>query len=110
MEFNLGDNIRAARTKQNLTQEKLAELSGLSLNFISSLERTNTSSISIKNAYKIADALGVPLTDLLVSQNKNKNDYPNSKRLNYILTHMPKEVAEKYASEFINILRIHKQK
>lgn len=109
MEFNLGDNIRAARTKQNLTQEKLAELSGLSLNFISSLERTNTSSISIKNAYKIADALGVPLTELLSNSDKDKVDYPVTQRLNHMLLNLPKDLAENYSTEFINILRIHNQ-
>lgn len=106
MKNTFGDNIRLARTKQKLTQEKLAELSGLSLNFVSNLERNNSNNISIKNATKIADALGMPLTALLTKPDKAQNEYPSSQRLNYLLMNLPKNLAEEYATEFINILRI----
>lgn len=109
MNNNLGNNIRSARMKQKITQEKLAELSGLSLNFISRLERTNTNNISVKNVIKIAQALGVPVTQLLSKQDPSAVAYPTSKRLNYILLNMPEELAEAYANEFINILRIQNQ-
>ncbi|WP_143812048.1 helix-turn-helix domain-containing protein, partial [Oenococcus oeni] len=38
---NIAKNIREIRIKEDLTQEKLAELSGLSINFVSRLERSN---------------------------------------------------------------------
>ena len=110
MSNNLGSNIRKERMKQQITQEKLAEISGLSLNFISRLERTNTNNVSVKNVIKIANALGVPLIELLSSSNKGQVDYPVTQRLNHMLTNMPKEESEEYASEFINILRIHNRK
>lgn len=100
--------IRVARIQQNLTQEKLAELSELSLNFISSLERTNTNRVSIKNATQIANALGMNLTDLLSSPDEHNDDnYPNTKRLNYMLQNLPKNTAETYAKAFIDILKIN---
>lgn len=107
MSNNLGNNIRSARMNQNITQEKLAEISGLSLNFISRLERTNTNNVSVKNVIKIANALGLSLTDLLSESNIDQGDYPITRRLNQMLMRMPKETAEAYANEFINILRIH---
>ncbi len=109
MTSHLGDNIRIARNAQKITQEKLAELSGLSLNFVSRIERTNTNNISLKNVIKIADALGIPVTQLLTSNQKDDTDYPNTKRLNHLLQTLPKDIAEDYANEFVNILRIQNQ-
>lgn len=51
-------NVRYFRLKQNLSQEKLAELSGLHRTYISSLERERRN-ISIENIENIATALGV---------------------------------------------------
>ena len=52
-------NVKKYRTQQNLSQEKLAELSGLHRTYISSLEREKRN-ISIDNIEKIAFALNVP--------------------------------------------------
>lgn len=104
---NLGNNIRAARTKQKLTQEKLAELSGLSLNFISRLERTNTNNVSVKNLIKIAEALGVSTTQLLSDQEQVDNGYASVERLDYLLRNLPEEIANDYAEAFAQILRVN---
>ena len=51
-------NVRKYRLQQNLSQEKLAELSGLHRTYISSLEREQRN-ISIDNISKIASALEI---------------------------------------------------
>lgn len=45
--LQIGEKIRKQRIKANLTQEKLAEYSDLSINFISKLERGQKKNISI---------------------------------------------------------------
>ena len=52
------NNVRRIRQQQNLSQEKLAEKSGLHRTYISALER-ETRNISIDNIQKIAEALDV---------------------------------------------------
>lgn len=60
----IGDQIRAARRDANLTQEKLAELAGLDRQSINRIEQGHQAAI-IDNLIRIADALGVPLSDLV---------------------------------------------
>ena len=51
-------NVRKYRLQQDLSQEKLAELSGLHRTYISSIEREQRN-ISIDNIAKIASALKI---------------------------------------------------
>lgn len=53
-----GTNLKRYRTVRNLSQEKLAELSGLHRTYISDIERFQRS-ISLDNIQKIADALQI---------------------------------------------------
>lgn len=53
-----GSNVRKYRIEKDITQEKLAELSGLHRTYISDIERFQRS-ISLENIQRIADALGV---------------------------------------------------
>lgn len=71
MKFDqLGKNIRAARRAKRMSQEVLAEASGLSPNYIGSVERGEKTP-SLESFINIANALGasadVLLSDLLVS-------------------------------------------
>lgn len=52
------------RLEKKLSQEKLAELAGLHRTYVSSVERGERN-ISLVNIEKLADALGVPLKDLM---------------------------------------------
>jgi len=59
-----GKKIQAVRNEQQISQEKLAELSELDRTYISSVERGQRN-ISILNIIKISDALGVKASSLL---------------------------------------------
>lgn len=71
-----GDNVRRLRKDAGLTQEKLAILVGMSKNHIQLVEAGLASSrgdgpISnprMSTVYVLADALGVPVRDLLPGQ------------------------------------------
>lgn len=58
----LGVRIEFLRKKKKMTQEELAEKSGLHRAYFWDIE--NGRNISIKTAYKIAQALGVSLSEL----------------------------------------------
>ena len=57
-------NLRNCRRGKELSQEKLAELSGLHRTYVGSVERGERN-ISLDNMERLAKALGVSLADLL---------------------------------------------
>lgn len=59
-----GMMLRAERLKRALSQEALAELSGLSRNYVSSIERGAVSP-SLATLEKLASSLGISLTKLM---------------------------------------------
>ena len=60
----VGENVRRVRLKKGLTQERFAEVSGFSQQYISSLEqgRRNPTVVTL---YELATALGVSHMDLI---------------------------------------------
>jgi transcriptional regulator with XRE-family HTH domain len=60
----VGDRIRDARQDAGLTQEMLAELAGLDRQAINRIEQAHASPL-LDNLFRIADALNVPLADLV---------------------------------------------
>ena len=69
----MGQRIASARKAKRLTQEQVAELSGVSYQTISSAE-LNKKSLRAENIIKISQALGVS-TDYLLTGNRNEQDY-----------------------------------
>lgn len=59
----IGKRIKFLREKQNMTQEKLAERTGLSLDYIGKIE-VNINHPGLKALMKIADALSVELVEI----------------------------------------------
>jgi transcriptional regulator with XRE-family HTH domain len=57
-------NLRAVRTRLELSQERLADLSGLHRTYVSSVERSERN-VSIDNMERLARALKTPLAVLL---------------------------------------------
>jgi len=66
-----GQNVKKYRLKQNLSQEDLAELSGMHRTYISDIERGKRS-ISLKNIEKIANALNVEEYKLFLFEEEQK--------------------------------------
>lgn len=60
----VGSNARRLRLEKNLTQEQFAELSGLSQQYISGLERGHRNP-TVVTLYEIATALKAQPVDLL---------------------------------------------
>jgi len=60
----VGQNVRRVRLKKGLTQERFAELSGFSQQYISGLEqgRRNPTVVTV---YELAAALGVSYLELM---------------------------------------------
>lgn len=114
MNINLiiGNNIRERRTQLGLSQEKLAEFSNLSVNFISKLERTNGQNISIQNLYQIAYALQTDVNSLLAQTGSEYQEpkseetisTPNIQLLTRQLQLMEPQQAERLAKNFLQIL------
>lgn len=112
---NLGSEIRKRRIQLNLTQEDLAELSNISVNFLSQLERTNNQNISIKKIDSIATALNTNTPELIsVAYKFQKRDTKNDNsqfyflnKLNIAIKKLPQKEAEevsKYLFYVINRL------
>lgn len=64
----LAANLRRLRQTTNLTQEDLADLSGLSARYIGAIERANVSP-TVKILGRLANALQVDPCDLIRSRN-----------------------------------------
>jgi len=63
---NIHEKIRSIRNQQNLTLKDLSEKTGLSVSFLSQVER-GTTSLAITSLKKIADALNTPITTFFES-------------------------------------------
>lgn len=63
----IGDHLRKLRTESTLTQERLAERAGVSVETIRKLEQNDRTSASISTLNKLATALGVPTSALMGS-------------------------------------------
>lgn len=64
LQLAFGKVVRERRLEKDLSQEELADLSGLHFTYVSSVERGERN-ISIDNIAKLARALGRPLKDLM---------------------------------------------
>lgn len=62
----VASNIRSIRLKQSLSQEKLAELTGLHRTYISSIERSKRN-ITIDSIEKLTTALNINVQELLIA-------------------------------------------
>jgi transcriptional regulator with XRE-family HTH domain len=76
--LRFGEKLREIRLKVGVSQEKLAELSGLHRTYVSTVER-GLRNISLENIEKLAEALDVELRDLMPSRVTKKPTQSSSK-------------------------------
>lgn len=114
MNINLGEEISRRRREQKLTQEDLAELSDLSVNFISRLERTKDQNISIQKLDSIARALNTTTPDIVnnayrVKKIKPENPINNNpifiQKVTNELRKLPTVKAERICKSLIVLLK-----
>lgn len=67
----IGLRIKLERTKQNLTQEQLAEMDDISSSYLSAIER-GKQSISLDYTNRIAEALKIPVIDFLTHEPESR--------------------------------------
>ena len=70
----IGMRVRAVRKARKLTQEKLAELAGISFAFVGHIER-GTRVMSIHTLYSLAHALDCSTDYLLGNAQEDSKDY-----------------------------------
>ena len=67
-----GRNIKAARAKRDINQERLCELADIDRSYLSRIENGNCK-VALEKVYEIALALDCSLTDILPELNEVKN-------------------------------------
>ncbi|MCJ2171361.1 helix-turn-helix domain-containing protein [Lactobacillus kefiranofaciens] len=114
MNINLGEEISRRRRDQKLTQEDLAELSDLSVNFISRLERTKDQNISIQKLDSIARALNTTTPDIINNAYRIKKIKPENpvavtpifiQKVTNELRKLPPDKAERVCKSLIVLLK-----
>lgn len=98
--LQLACNLRTLRQLRGLTQEKLAESSGVSRNQISNLERNENTSgkaadPSLSTLYRLARALEVPPVALLPCADLLVSDICNSEKGLEVDVHWPNSAVER---------------
>lgn len=71
---NLSENIVKQRHTLHLTQEKLAERAGLSVNFLSKLERGTSRTVSAETLQRLANALKISMEELLTGGEQEQRE------------------------------------
>ena len=99
-----GDRIREVREKRKMTQDQVAEATGLSKGFISDVEHNNRN-ISSQNLLKVANALGASVEYLLRGETKQ----PGAKEPVVIPSELSKaaEQLELTYAETLELLEAH---
>ena len=78
LDYNIiGERIKKARIKHNMTQEQLAEELDVSIAFLSRIER-GSSHISLKRLSQVCDVLGISEGSILNGSSNNSNTYLSS--------------------------------
>lgn len=94
----LGKRLRSYRKKRNLSQEKLAELSGCHPTYIGQIERGEKNA-TVESIEKIAKSLGVSLSELfdkLEGIERSSDNFP-LKCYDFVVTKSEKEQEKLYS-------------
>src|SRR5689334_5015151 len=96
----LGERVRELRERQKLTQDQLAEQTGLSKGFLSDVERDKRQ-VSATNLLKIANAVGASLDYLLRGE-----DVPEAVQRPVVIPPELSQVAEELKLSYAQTLQL----
>lgn len=65
--LNFSEALRRLRTEKSMTQEELAQLSGIDYKYLQKLEGRNPSSPTLSTLEKLANGLGISLAEFIAS-------------------------------------------
>ena len=108
MNNDVGKNISQERHNQDMTQEQLAELSDLTINYLSKVERGVAKQISANTLYKISKALGLSMDSLMNGVKTQPIDQggPNQRQLNTYLNRFDNESRESISKQILELLKV----
>ena len=69
---NIGVKVRALRKERGLTQEKLAEMAEISINYLSKIENNRIKNVGVLITFRFAKALGVTSGYLMGQEDMNE--------------------------------------
>ena len=69
---NIGVKVRALRKERGLTQEKLAEMAEISINYLSKIEINRIKNVVVLFIFRLAKALGVTSGYLMGQEDMNE--------------------------------------
>lgn len=103
--MSIGENIAKYRRNQGLTQEQLANLSGLTPNYLSKIERGVADNFSAINLVRIAQALNVSVDDLVDHKKVRTAERHYQVELNELLNQMSSQKSEKLSRLLVEIIQ-----
>ncbi|TVX93267.1 helix-turn-helix domain-containing protein [Paenibacillus agilis] len=77
---SVGFRVREIRKERKLSQEQLGEIAGFHFSYIGGIER-GEKNVSLLNLQRIADALNVPVYELLKYEVKTKSPHSEKEHL-----------------------------
>jgi transcriptional regulator with XRE-family HTH domain len=102
--FVLGDNIRKIRKSKKISINKLSKMTSISVGYLSDLENNKATNPSIEKLNTIAEALEVPTSELLTTEEKLEMATNSLKNIHDLVA----EASEKYGIGENPINRVNK--
>ncbi|WP_433597385.1 helix-turn-helix domain-containing protein [Limosilactobacillus reuteri] len=107
-ENDIGRKVSKYRREAGMSQEKLAEIAQVSVGYLSKVERSIPTNISVTVLLRVAQALNITLDDLVYdSNNSSQTDSRiNQTPLNNLLDQMDVETSEQLCQNIINSIQL----
>lgn len=106
----IGVNVSSRRHKLGITQGKLAEMSGLAVNFISKVERGVATNIKAETLQRLAKALNVSMDELMNGEAKENHAGPLQQQLIEQLNSYDLQYSEILCQSILNLINNQQNK
>ncbi len=98
----IGSKIRKVRTSNNLSQQKMAEIAGISYKYLGEIERGQVN-LSVEILLKISNALHVDPSEILTKENTEQD---NLSRAKFLLSELSEQDIKR-AIDLLEVLKKH---